>query len=148
MDMITLEELVKEQKYTKVSDIEIIKTFFDKNNLEVEGIELIYDLTKSKIAKMQQREWVVKTWTSHLPSKYLYKKYSLDIAERLHTLELDYLSNGCELSKSRLEWAKENVPNIKMPNVYFRPLIEYLDEKGIRFKGEKPLGYKLFSNHV
>lgn len=146
--MVTLEELVKEQKYKGVSDIEVIKTFFYKNNLEEEGMELIHQLTKLKIAKMKQKERIVKEWTSHLPSKYLYEKYDLDIAERLHVLELDYLSNGCELSKSRLEWARENILNIKMPDIYFRPLIEYLDSKNIRFKNENPLEYKLFNGHV
>lgn len=146
--MVTLAQLVEEQKFTEMSDIGVIKTFFDKNNMEEEGMELIHELTKTKIAKMKHRERVVKEWTSYLPSKYLYENYDLDIADRLHTLELDYLSNGCELSASRLEWAKENIPNIKMPYVYFQPLVEYLDSKDIRFKGEKPIEDKMFMHHM
>ena len=134
--MVTLKQLVEEQKFTGLSDIGVIKTFFDLNDMEEEGMDLILELTKSKVGKLKQKERIVKEWTSYLPSKYLYKNYDLDIADRLHTLELDYLSNGCELSKERLEWAKENIPNIKMPLLYFRPLIEWLDCKGIRFKGE------------
>ena len=72
-----------------------------------------------------------------LPSKYLYEKYDLDVADRLHMMELDYLMNGGELSKKKLKWAKENVPNIKEPNPYFRPLIDYLEENGIKFKERK-----------
>ena len=56
---------------------------------------------------------MVKEWVSYLPSKYLYENYELDIADRLHTLELDYLANGGELSEDRLKWAKENLPNIE-----------------------------------
>ena len=87
-------------------------------------------------------------WTSHLPSKYLYENYDLDTADRLHNLELDYLSHGCELSSCRLEWAKENIPNIKMPYFYFQPLVEYLDSKDIRFKGEEPIENKMFMKYV
>ena len=146
--MITLKQLVEEQNITGVSDMHVIQSFFDLNDMEEEGMELIHELTKTKVAKMKHRERVVKEWTSHLPSKYLYENYDLDTADRLHTLELDYLSNGCELSASRLEWAKENIPNIKMPYVYFQPIIEYLDSKGIRFKGEKPIDNKVFMPYV
>ena len=143
--MVTLKQLVEEQQFTGMSDIGVVKTFFDKNDMEEEGMELIYELTKIKVGKMKRDQDVVKTWTSALPSKYLYEKYDLDTADKLHNLELNYISHGSKLSKNYLEWAKENIPNIKMPQVYFRPLIEWLDDKGIRFKGEKPLEYKLFN---
>ena len=55
------------------------------------------------------KERIIKEWTSYLPSKYLYENYNLNTAHKLHTLELDYLSHGGELSNSRLEWAKENI---------------------------------------
>ena len=134
--MITLEGLVKEQKWNGMSDIQVIKTFFDLNNMEEEGIEMITELSKTKVEKLKRKERMVKEWTSYLPSKYLYENYELDIADKLHTLELDYLSHGCKLSEKRLEWAKENIPNIVRPQVYFNPLIEWLESKGIRFKGE------------
>lgn len=142
--MITLKQLVDEQNFTSLSDIEIIRKFFVLNDMEEEGMDLIHTLTKSKVEKLKHKNRVVEEWTSHLPSKHLYENYDLDTADRLHALELDYLSHGCELSDSRLAWARENIPNIKMPQVYFRPLIEYLDNKGIRFKGEKPLEHKTF----
>ena len=146
--MITLKQLVDEQNFTDLSDIDVIKKFFVLNDMEEEGMNLIHTLTKSKVEKLKHKNRVVEEWTSHLPSKYLYENYDLDAADRLHTLELDYLSHGCELSDSRLAWARENIPNIKMPQVYFRPLIEYLDDKGIRFKGEKPLEHKTFVRYV
>ena len=145
--MIILKQLVDEQNFTELSDIDVIKKFFVLNDME-EGMDLIHSLTKSKIEKLKHKNRVVEEWTSHLPSKYLYENYDLDTADRLHTLELDYLSHGCELSDSRLAWARENIPNIKMPQVYFRPLIEYLDDKDIRFKGEQPLGHKTFVRYV
>ena len=132
--MVTLEELIKEQKWNGMSDIQVIKTFFDLNNIEEEGIEMITELSKTKVEKLKRRKQMVEDWTSYLPSKYLYENYDLDTADRLHALELDFLSHGCELSELRLEWARENVPNITRPQAYFNPLIDYLEEKGIRFK--------------
>ena len=146
--MITLKQLVDEQNFTGLSDVEVIRKFFVLNDMEEEGMNLIHTLTKSKVEKLKHKNRVVEEWTSHLPSKYLYENYDLDTADGLHTLELDYLSHGCELSDSRLAWARENIPNIKMPQVYFWPLIEYLDDKGIRFKGEKPLEHKTFVRYV
>lgn len=146
--MVTLKQLVEEQKFNGLSDIGVIKTFFDLNDMEEEGMDLIHELTQSKIAKLKHKQRVVEEWTSYLPSKYLYENYDLDIANRLHNLELDYLSHGCELSSARLKWAKENIPNIKMPLMYFQPLVEYLDSKDIRFKGEKPIENRMFMKYV
>lgn len=142
--MVTLKQLVENQKYTGESDIHIIKTFFDKNNMEEDGIDLITELSKIKIEKLKRNERMVREWTSYLPSDYLYKNYDLEMAIKLHNLELDYISHGGELSKSRLEWARENIPNIECPKVYFMPLVEWLDNKGIRFKGEKFIEKKVF----
>ena len=132
--MVTLEQLVKEQKLFDMTDIQVIKMFFALNDIEEEGIELITELSKSKIEKLKSRNQMVEDWTSYLPSKYLYENYDLDTADKLHALELDYLSHGCKLSKERLEWARENVPNIVRPQAYFIPLMEWMEEKGIRFK--------------
>ena len=136
---VTIKELVNEQKFNDMTDIQLIERFFILNNLELEGIDLINQLTKSKVEKMRHTQAIMKSWASYIPSKYLYETYDLDTADKLHMLELDYLSNDLELSKPRLEWAEKNIPNIKMPKIYFRPLIEWLDEKNIRFKGEKPI---------
>ena len=146
--MITLKKLVLEQDLTGISDIQIIRKFFDLNNMEEEGMDLIHELTKVKLEKLKHKERIVKEWTSYLPSKYLYENYPLDVADMLHTLELDYLSHGCILSAPRLKWAEENIPNLKRPTVYFQPLIEYLDNKRIRFKGEDPVKNKSFMKYT
>lgn len=132
--MVTLKELTDAQVLTGMSDMEIIKIFFDMNNMEEEGMDLITELSKTKVEKLKRKERMVKEWTSYLPSKYLYENYDLDIADKLHALELDYISHGGELSKKRLEWARENVSNILRPEVYFNPLVDWLKEKGIEFK--------------
>ena len=135
--MVTLKQLVDEQKWNGASDIQVIKAFFNLNDLEEEGMDLITELSKIKVEKLKQKERITEMWTSYLPSKYLYENYDLDTADKLHTLELDYISHGYELSSERLKWAKENIPNIEMPQVYFRPLIEYMESKNIRFKTKR-----------
>ena len=132
--MVTLEQLVNEQKLFDMTDIQVIKIFFDLNDLEEEGLELITELSKIKIEKLKRRKQMVEDWISYLPSKYLYENYDLETADKLHALELDFLSHGCELSESRLDWARENVPDIVKPQAYFNPLIDYLDKIGIKFK--------------
>ena len=132
--MITLEQLVKEQKWNGMSDIQIIKTFFEVNDMEEDGIEIITELSKTKIEKLKRKHNEAETWACILPSKYLYEHYDLDIANKLHNLELNYLVNGGELSDVFLEWANENVPNIERPQVFFNPLVDWLEDKGIEFK--------------
>lgn len=132
--MITLKELVDNQKWNDATDIQVIKAFFELNDLEEEGIDIISNLAKSKINKIKNRYAIAETWICMLPSKYLYENYDLDIADHLHTLELNYLINGGELSTDQLKWAKENIPNIKEPQTYFRPLIDWLEKKEIQFK--------------
>ena len=132
--MITLEELVRNQMYTGESDIQVIKSFFDLNDMEEEAMDLINELAKSKIDKLKRKEAMVKEWASYLPSKYLYETYDLDTAHQLHNLELDYLSHDKKLSNSRLKWAKENIPNITKPQIYFMPLVDWLEKQGIKFK--------------
>ena len=135
--MITLKQLLKEQEILGkdgLTDIQIIKSFLTINDLEEEGIDLIHELTKSKIEKMKKRQHIIEEWVYILPSKYLYENYDLDIANALHRLELNYLINGGELDKRFLDWAKENIPKIVQSEVYFFPLVDWLADKGIKFQ--------------
>lgn len=131
-----LKDYIDLQPLTGMSDIEIITSYFIDNDMEEEAMEITHSLAKAKITKMKQSEWFVKTWAYTLPSEYLYKNYSVKIATMLHRIELDYIVNR-EVTNSRLEWAKENIPNLKMPEVYFFPCIDWLKEQGIRFKDDE-----------
>lgn len=128
-----LKEYTDIQKFTGMSDMEIITQYFIDNNMEEEAMELSHNLAKAKIEKMKHRNNIIKAWTYTIPSEYLYQKYPVEIASTLHRIELDYIVNG-EVTNGRLEWAKENLPNIKEPDVYFQPCIKWLAEHGIKFK--------------
>ena len=58
-NMTTLKELVPNQNLTGDNDIQIIKAFFTLNDMEEEGMDLIHELTKSKIAKLNHRQYIV-----------------------------------------------------------------------------------------
>ena len=132
--MITLKELVEWQKLIGATDLQIIREYFIQNDNEEDAIQMITDLSVSKIGKLRNQLNLIKTWAHILPSEYLYENYDLKTATLLHRLELAYLSYGEELSNRWLEIAKERIPEIKRPGVYFNPLIEYMEQKGIKFK--------------
>lgn len=134
---VTLKELVNATYIERPSDISIIKRYFTENNLEEEAIQLIAELSESKVAKLKLKLENIQTWVTCLPSDYLYEKYDLETAHQLHMMELDYLIKGGKVSSSKLKWARENIPNILEPEAYFQPLVEYLEENGIKFKERK-----------
>lgn len=137
--MITLADLVEWQKVTDKSDIEIITEFFIENDIEEEGMELVNRLAKAKIEKMQRDRRRIKEWTYTIPSGYLYEKYPEKIATMLHRVELDYIVNG-EVTGSRLEWAKKDIPHLDTPEIYFQPCLRWLQRNGINFKDVETFG--------
>ena len=131
--MKTLKELVEIQKFTNEDDLAIITRYFVENNIEEDGMELSNRLAKAKIEKMRLRKNIIDEWTYTIPSDYLYEKYPVKTATMLHRIELDYIVNG-EVTGSRLEWAKDNIPNMDTPFYYFQPCIEWMTKHGIEFK--------------
>ena len=130
--MKTLKEYIELQKFTGASDMEIIISYFVDNDMEEDAMEITYKIAKAKIEKLQTRKRIVEEWTYNIPSEYLYEKYPVKIATMLHRIELDYIVNG-EVTGARLNWAKENFPNIEEPGVYFQPCVRWLREQGIEF---------------
>ena len=131
--MKTLKQYIESQPFTDMSDMEIITSYFIDNDMEEEAMELSHSLAKAKIEKMKHRFGVINEWTYRLPSEYLYQTYSLDVASQLHRIELDYIVHG-EVTGVRFNWAKENIPNIEMPAVYFFPCVDWLAKQGVKFK--------------
>lgn len=134
---VTLKELVNAQYIERPSDLQIIKHYFTENDLEEEAIQMIAELSESKVARLKLRLENIDTWATYLPSTYLYKEYDLEIADKLHMMELDYLINEGKIPSKKLKWARKNVPNILEPEAYFQSLVRYLEENGIKFKERK-----------
>ena len=134
----TLKELVDNQKYTGLSDMDIIEAWFTLNNKESEGMSLITQLSKSKLNKLENTLSYARTWIPTVPPIYeanigCKHPVSKDIGDKLDAIIQRHLF-GMPLNEKLLNWAKETIPSINTPTIMFVPAIEWLrDEYGIEF---------------
>lgn len=138
---VSLEYLVECNRFIKQPDLYLIKEWFIKNNLEEEGLNLIVDLAKSKANKLEAslnsiRNWdltLQDVWNNQLRANK--NDYDKETADKLTMLERAGLLNlDLESYITLYEWAKENVPNIDCPKLYYIPTFHYLSKYGIYFK--------------
>ena len=117
------------------SDRDIIVEYFVQNNMEYEAMDLLISLAKNKAQKAERELNYIKTW---IPNKVDMTNYcsSKEVGENLNRIITCQIC-GFELSNDLLEWAKENIPNMEVPEVCFQDTIKWLKEKyGIEFKEE------------
>ena len=131
--MTTLKELTSTQKYTGLSDIDIIKAWFIDNNMESEGINLMAELSKSKFDKVYLQLKNAQTWIPIVPDVYesnksMKNKVSKEEGKYLNKITQSFLL-GLDLDDDLLNWAKNNIPNIKTPTVIFVPMVKWLKGK-------------------
>lgn len=134
--MKSLKELVKWQELNNQSDIDIIKTWFIENNMESEGLKLITDLAQNQLNKVQNVLYQAQTWIPYLPDlEKSNKGLTHDQAHNIQAIITMYLL-GMDLNESNYyDWAKEEIPKIKLPRIIFVPCKEWLEkEYGIKFK--------------
>ena len=134
----TLKELVDNQKYTGLSDMDIIEAWFTLNNKESEGMSLITQLSKSKLNKLENTLSYARMWIPTVPPIYeanIGGKHSVskDVGNKLDAIIQRHLL-GMPLNEKLLNWAKETIPTMNTPAIMFVPAIEWLrDEYGIEF---------------
>lgn len=131
--MSTLEELISTQKYTGLSDIDIIKTWFIDNDKESEGINLMAELSKSQFDKIYLQLKNAQTWIPIVPDVYESNKstkykVSEEEGKYLNKITQRFLL-GLELNDDLLNWAKNNIPNINTPTTIFVPMAKWLKSK-------------------
>ena len=64
-----------------------------------------------------------------------------DTGEKLNRL-IDYQILGLELPDELLKWARDTIPTMRMPSLFFMDTAKWLDERwGIRFKEGEKYGY-------
>lgn len=134
----SLKQLVDMQSFNNKTDGEIICDWFSINGLEVEGIEMISKIAKKK---MEDDEWNLQKIRGNMtnPTGFYYSTYPKDIA-----IKFDYLTRCMQLGydlnepffEKDIEWAKEIIPTLKKPTLFWRELWDFFNEKGIYFKGE------------
>ena len=134
-----LVDYVGMQPITGATDLQIIKMFIEENDLESEAIKLISDLSESKLNKQQRLIDNFSNWAPYsigLKINNPKENLSDETATELEKLILCCLCEKDLTHSGLYDWAKENVPKIKLPYFFFRPAVDYLAEYGIYFKGE------------
>ena len=133
--MKTLKEMA--EMYSPVmSDMEIIQTYFIENNLETEALKLVVPLAEMKSNKIQQQLNYARTWVPNIMTPRTSDRGLFDKETEKHLMSIiQYHMLSKDLPDWLLEWAKENIPNIKTPAIFFQPAKEWLEQKyGIKFK--------------
>ena len=137
----TLKELLIQYGNTTdpVKEAEIIERWFVENDFEDLGLSMIARLSAKKIKKLQDKLSFAQSW---LPSKidvncneeFANDKSTADMLNHIVT----YCMLSMPLPDSVLDWAKANIPNINVPQIFFMPTVKYLKERyNIEFK-DKP----------
>lgn len=128
--MKTLKELVDCQKLTRQDDISIIKNWFIENNMESEGLSIVTELAKSQASKLQNTLNRARSWLPYLPDiEKANKELTPEQARNIQSIITIHLL-GMDLKDSNYyDWAKEEIPKIKLPKVIFVPCVEWLEEK-------------------
>ena len=100
---------------------------------------MISRLSAKKIKKLQDKLSFAQSW---IPSKIDVNCNKEFANDKLTADMLNHIITYCMLSMPLpddiYEWAKENIPNINVPKVFFMPTVKYLkDRYNIEFK-DKP----------
>lgn len=117
-------------------DKTIIRQYIIDNNLESEYIQLITELSSSKINKLETKRNLTDFMldSAMMTMEYLLRTYSKDIALFLLDLNL-YYAKTFDFSPKLIEKAKEIIPTINRPKAYFNDIVVHLNLKyGIQFK--------------
>ena len=83
----SLKELAELGEQYKISDIEIIRSWFIENNCEEEGIRLLSDLSYSKSRKLALALNSIRSWDLTLPKVKPNEEYDEKTASNLTDIE-------------------------------------------------------------
>lgn len=133
----SLKELLEENKIYHYQDSEIIKRWFIENDLEDIGLQMIPELATSKSQKIQKQLDYARSWIPTKVDMTAVAGIEHNVAVRLNKI-VTYCMLSMDLPQAILDWARENIPKMDLPKIFFMPTISYLKDKyGIEFK-DKP----------
>ena len=124
----TLKELLIQYGNTTdpVQEAEIIERWFVENDLEDLGLSMIARLSAKKIKKLQDKLSFAQSW---IPSKIDVNCNKEFANDKLTADMLNHIITYCMLSMPLpddiYEWAKENIPNINVPRLFFILLVRW-----------------------
>ena len=136
----TLIELLRRHGNTTdpIMEAKIIEEWFTENDFEDVGLAMITRLSSNKLAKVQKqldfaRSWIPNKVDLNINEEFANNKATADILNRITT----YCMLSMELPTEILEWAKEYIPKMNVPKIFFMPAAKYLKERyGIEFKNK------------
>ena len=141
---ITLYELVMRQKVTNESDADLIAEWFAKNNMAVEGIEIISKLAKKKIENDEWKYgWLASDLLMYNAGESLINEYGIKDGCKLDEIIRSYIISYRlgekfeEKYPQHIEWLKKFIPKHKLPFIFWQQFREYLHTQNIYFKDEK-----------
>lgn len=120
-------------------EAKIIEEWFTENDFEDMGLAMITRLSACKLAKVQKkldfaRSWIPSQIDLNLNEEFANDKPTAYMLNQITT----YCMLSMELPTSILEWAREHVPTMNTPKIFFLPAAKYLKENyNIEFK-DKP----------
>lgn len=130
--MITLKGLIEKFGNT-LTDMQLIEEWFIRNNQEAEGLKLVTELAQSQLNKVERKYDYARTW---IPVKVDMSDVcrDKDVARKLDKI-INCQILGLELPNDLLKWARDTIPTMKMPSLFFMDTAKWLDERfGIKFK--------------
>lgn len=130
--MKTLKQLTDMQPLTGQTDMEIIYEWFVANNKEADGIAMISQLAQAQTKKLEERLNYARSWIPSVPAPSAKDSESKDYLYKI----IKFGILDCDLKDYYYvyEWAKENIPKMETPSVFFMPTLGYLQKYGIEFK--------------
>ena len=120
-------------------EAKIIEDWFTENDFEDMGLAMIPRLAACRLAKVQKKldfaqSWIPSKIDLNLNAEFAKDKPTADMLNQIMT----YCMLSMELPTSILEWAREHVPTMNTPKIFFLPAAKYLKENyNIEFK-DKP----------
>lgn len=133
--MTTLKDLI-EMFGKALSDMQLIREWFVQNNQEAEGLKLVSELAQSQLNKVERKYDYARTW---IPVKVDMCDVceDKDVARKLDKI-INFQILGIELPDDLLKWARDTIPTMKMPSLFFMDTAKWLDEWfGIKFKEDE-----------
>jgi len=134
-DELSLENFIKIGKLYNWDDKMVIKQYIIGNNFEKDYMELITELSKSALDKLdkqiREHQWLAFPADNFYDECYK-KKMNPDVAKLLDRAQRGYIL-GLDISDVAEE-LKGKTEEMNMPNPYYQPALKKLIELGVTFK--------------
>lgn len=141
----TLLELVNRQKLTGESDDELIAEWFEKNDMALEGIDIVSKIAKKKITN---DDWKYGCLLGDLSMYGVTENIIKDFGVK-DGIYLDHIIRNFiiynrisdkpfeDLYPPFIEWLKIHIPEKEEPTIFWQPFAKWLKEHKIYFKNQK-----------